>query len=283
MTERKLAVIGSPIAHSRSPLIHRAAYEALQLDWSYDRFDVTEAGFEQFMNHLSDDFLGLSVTMPLKRLAHALAQERDIFARETGVANTLLRTEQGWAAFNTDVRGAAAVIESMHLGSSSRALILGAGATAQSMVTVLAHLGFSRLDVLARRAEQLAQLKDFAIRYQRDVQPHTLPALASRDLSNLIRHTDIVINTLPGDASAQIGIAATDARQTALFDINYDPWPSPLCQLWSSVESQHADGLELLVQQAVYQIRIFLSGDPTQAIPREAEVIGIMRAASMER
>lgn len=283
VTKRRFAVIGSPISHSRSPRIHRAAYHFLALDWTYDAFDVEEQDFAAFIRDLPADFHGLSVTMPLKRKAFDLCGFRDHFATQTGVVNTLIRGESEWSGFNTDVTGGTKVLQDLGLAKFGSAVLLGAGATAVSMLVVLDHLEFRSVTVCARRQEQLREISTFAESLNIDVRTHLLSGDSDEQLEQMTFAADLIVNTLPGDVSASLGLSKQSARQTALFDINYDPWPSPLCELWESVGGAHADGLELLVQQAVIQIRLFVSGDAARALEDEPQVIEVMRRASVER
>ena len=283
MTRRRFAVIGSPISHSRSPRIHRAAYQSLGLDWTYDAFDVGEHDFAAFIRDLPSDFRGLSVTMPLKRKSFELCGSRDHFATLTGVVNTLIRGEMEWSGFNTDVTGATTVLQDMGLSKFGSAVLLGAGATAVSMLVVLDHLAFESVTVCARRDEQLREISTFAESLNIAVRTHLLSGDSDDPLEQMTLTADLIVNTLPGDVSAGLGLSSQSARQTALFDINYDPWPSPLCELWEGVGGAHADGLELLVQQAVIQIRLFVSGDAARALEDEPQVIEVMRRASVER
>lgn len=283
VTKRRFAVIGSPISHSRSPRIHRAAYDFLGLDWTYDAFDVEERDFSAFIRELPPDFRGLSVTMPLKREAFELCGSRDHYAIQTGVVNTLIRGESEWSGFNTDVIGATTVLQNLGLPKRGSAVLLGAGATAVSMLVVLDHLAFESVTVCARRQEQLREIITFSEALTIEVRTHLLSGAPDDQLEQMTFGADLIVNTLPGDVSASLGLSAQSARQTALFDINYDPWPSPLCELWQSVGGAHADGLELLVQQAVIQIRLFVSGDAMRELEDESKVIEVMRQASVER
>ncbi|MEY4743952.1 MAG: hypothetical protein RIR34_1291, partial [Actinomycetota bacterium] len=103
--ERKLSVLGSPIGHSKSPDIHSAAYRVLGLDWDYERNEVRKGGLVSFMEGLTPDWLGLSITMPLKEEAFRFATSVDRAANATKAVNTLVRNETGWAGYNTDVFG----------------------------------------------------------------------------------------------------------------------------------------------------------------------------------
>ncbi len=136
----KAAVLGSPIAHSLSPALHRAGYAALGLDWTYDRFELTADQLPAFVAGLDDDWRGLSLTMPLKVACLEVADQVTPLAQRAGAGNTLVRTAEGWLADNTDIPGlVAALLPSWH--GWTRAAILGAGATARSAVLALERLG----------------------------------------------------------------------------------------------------------------------------------------------
>lgn len=285
---RRLAVLGSPISHSRSPRIHLAAYRELGLNWEYGAIELTERDFDAFFDGLDEQWLGFSVTMPLKRKAFELATTRDAAAEETGVANTLVRSSNGWYALNTDIGGIIASVRGLHLPSLRSAVIFGAGATAMSTVFALTQVGFTEIILCARRPEQADAL------IQR-MQGHSLgkdvtfksfelsDMLQRKDAPGFLHDADLLVNTLPGEVSASLPVDAQLARATALFDLNYNPWPSPLCQIWQTNGGTFVDGLELLVQQAVLQVRTFVNGTPDAELPNEEALIETMRQASVER
>lgn len=278
----RLAVLGSPIAHSKSPRIHAAAYRALGLDWDYGRDELTERDLAGFLDGLSADWHGLSLTMPLKEEAHRLASELDPIAQRSGVVNTLRRSPDGdgWHGWNTDVFGLQRAIEDLLSGNAlaphpRHVIVLGAGATAVSALLAAEALGAQQITVLARRPERaerlLADLPQPGL--QRTAAALTeWPSLAA----------DLVISTLPGTAGDALTVPATLRAETPLFDVAYSPWPSPLAVSWSQADGLAGSGIDMLIWQALAQIRIFVSGDPTQQLPHEATVLGEMRAAGME-
>ena len=150
-----LAVLGSPIAHSLSPILHSSAYKMLGLDWNYESVDVTEAGLPSFVAALGDEWRGLSLTMPLKRAILPLLNERDDLVELTGVANTVLFDRRNGPeqltlrGFNTDVAGVMDVLRDAG-ADTSHAHVLGSGATAASVVVALSRLGARSVTVSAR-------------------------------------------------------------------------------------------------------------------------------------
>lgn len=273
----ELAVLGSPIAHSKSPAIHAAAYEVLGLPWNYGRHEVEAVELASFLAQCGPDWRGLSLTMPLKEEAGRLATVVDPVASESGVVNTLFRITSApdgspqWAGFNTDVAGLARALEGAGLDASAT-VVLGAGATAVSAVLAARTLGATQIAVAARRPEAASELAD---RMGGNVTALTLgdePAFAPT----------LVISTLPGPAGGAATLPAS-LLTVPLFDVAYDPWPSPLALRWAAAGSIAHAGLDMLVEQALVQIRIFMNGDPNTPVADEQSVLAAMRAASVER
>lgn len=249
-------VIGSPIEHSLSPVLHQAGYAAAGLDqWRYARAEVTAATFEQFMTDLPNDVAGISVTMPCKEPALAWAAHTSALAREVGAANTLYRAADGWHADNTDVAGIVQALLGAGLESGHECVILGSGATARSAVAAVAQLGVQRVTFGVRneaRAETvaLAQVYDMHV----DVVP--LVQAAQR-----IAATDLVVSTLPShgaDAVAQdLARLRPDLAQVVVFDVVYDNWPTVLAGTASGLGAGVVSGLEMLIEQAAVQFELF--------------------------
>lgn len=277
---RRLGVLGSPIAHSRSPRIHAAAYAALGLDWEYGRHELGEAELAGFLAGRDASWLGLSLTMPLKTEAHRLAARLDPVASRSGVVNTLLREPghpERWAGWNTDVFGLVRAIEAA-AGAGARfprVAVLGAGATAVSALLAAEQLGAREISVLARRPNAVQAL--FAGLPQ--------PGIARRGARlagpSLDPSTDLVISTLPGDAGAEFAAAQELRASARLFDVAYSPWPSPLAASWAEAGGAADSGVEMLLWQALAQVRIFLGGDPEVPLPDEDRVLGAMRLAGV--
>lgn len=248
----KFAVLGSPIDHSKSPDIHLAAFRQQGLNHEYGRFELS-SNLPDFLAEKRAEFSGFSVTMPLKEQAYAASTVRDQAASESGAVNTLRRIENGWAGFNTDIPGLQLATKP-YLGGS--VAILGSGATARSALLALnEHEPF----IWARDGKKL---EDLTGRY----------GISRSSLEQALR-ADLVISTLP--AGALDKLVGNELFSGVLFDVTYDPWPN----LASSRFSKALSGLELLVSQAIFQQRIFLTGTPEQSLPDEASVVQAMRAA----
>jgi len=268
----RLAVWGDPIGHSRSPALHAAAYARLGLDWQYDRRRVDAAGFPAALALLDDTWRGLSLTMPLKEAAHAAAGTLDAHARLTGAVNTLLlgETPQG---FNTDVGGIVDAFRDAGVPAVQRVRILGAGATAASALVAAHELGAGLAEVRARRPEAASRLRDIAAQLgiRLDVQPFEAPAPA----------VDATIATLPSGTALGTDLAEPlTAAGGVLFEAAYAPWPSALAAGWTG--EQVISGFEMLLHQAVRQIRIFLRGAQDEPLPDEDVIVAVMRSAAME-
>jgi shikimate dehydrogenase len=274
VTERtRLAVLGSPIAHSKSPAIHRAAYAALGLEWSYDAVEVTGFDLAHFVASLDDEWRGLSLTMPLKRDVVPLLTWSDPVVALVRGANTVVLSDDEVRGYNTDVRGITHAFAEAGVDSLASVQVLGAGATAASVLVGVAQLGATRVTFAARTPEKAQQLVDLGTALGVEV---IVRSWGFQDRSLII--PDAVISTVPGGESDLV-FAEEIRRSAVLFDVAYDPWPSGLATAWSSVGGTVISGFDLLVHQAIGQVRLFLTGDAEQALPDESRVLDAMRAA----
>ncbi len=269
MTPQRLAVWGDPIAHSKSPQLHAAAYGALGLDWEYTRRRVDDAGFDTALAALDESWRGLSLTMPLKERAHRASVTRDRYADLTGAVNTLLLTD-GILGFNTDVGGIVDALGEQDLLSIEDVRILGAGATASSALVACVEAGARTVDIRARRPERAAELLSLGRRLGVSITVSTFDADAA--------DVGLTVATLPGGSVLEEATAARlSGSGGALFDVAYSPWPSALASVWSGGPAVSGEGM--LLRQAVRQIRIFLHGDQSVPLPAEGVVIAAMEAA----
>ncbi len=259
---RKAAVLGSPIAHSRSPQLHLAAYRALGLDgWTYERIECTADQLPAVVGGFGPEWVGLSVTMPDKFAALQFADVRTGRAQLVGSANTLVRTPVGWRADNTDVDGVMGALGE----ASGNAIVVGSGGTAPAVVVGLAELGVQRITVVARNRSRVASLVDLVTAL--DVDGRWCD-IGSAEMAHTVAEADVVVNTIPADAAA--AYATTLAVAPRLLDAIYDPWPTPLAAAFEAAGGRVINGLQMLLNQAFAQVEQF-TGMPA---PREA-----MRAA----
>ncbi|MFD9908561.1 shikimate dehydrogenase [Streptomyces sp. NPDC059063] len=246
---RRAAVLGSPIAHSLSPVLHRAAYQELGLtDWTYDRFEVDEAALPAFVERLGPEWAGLSLTMPLKRAVIPLLDSVSDTAASVEAVNTVVRTDDGrLTGDNTDIPGIVAALRERGIEEVESAAILGAGATASSALAALARICTGEVVAYVRSEARAAEMRQWGARL--DVEVRTADwADAGRAL-----HAPLVIATTPAGTTDALSHAVPE-RPNTLFDVLYDPWPTALAARWSAYGGAVVSGLDLLVHQAVLQV-----------------------------
>ncbi|RZU28776.1 shikimate dehydrogenase [Streptomyces sp. BK022] len=265
---RRAAVLGKPIAHSLSPVLHRAAYAELGLDnWSYDRFEVDEAGLAGFFEGLGPEWAGLSLTMPLKRAVMPLLDEVGETAASVDAVNTVVFTEDGRKiGDNTDIPGMVAALREHGIEEVESAAVLGAGATASSALAALARICPGEVVVYVRSAARAAEMREWGERLDMDVRTADWADAAEA------LHAPLVIATTPAGAADALATAVPE-RPTTLFDVLYDPWPTELAARWSMFGGAVVGGLDLLVHQAVLQVERMTGRTPAplEAMRRAGE------------
>lgn len=267
---RSFGVLGSPISHSRSPALHRAAIAALGIDATYGSTDVSSAELPRFIESLDDTWDGLSLTMPLKQTVRPLLVAECPISTLTGAVNTAVRGQDGWEGINTDVWGASTAIRQHGVAKLRRAILLGAGATASSLVVALHDLGVETLAIVARDSSRTVEARELA--QNLGMEAHT--ALFGQTLDS----SDILVSSLPSDAVlTSDAIECLDAE--LLFDVVYEPWPSALGKEWAARGLESISGLHMLLWQAVRQARVFYGESADEPLPDEELVVTAMRAA----
>jgi shikimate dehydrogenase len=257
-TPRRAAVLGSPIAHSKSPQLHLAAYRALGLDdWTYERIECGAEELPGVVGGFGPEWVGVSVTMPGKFAALRFADEHTERAALVGSANTLVRAPRGWRADNTDIDGVTGAVGS----ASGRALVCGSGGTAPGAVVGLAGLGVPGITLVARNPEKAARLVELGTRVGVATR---FCALDSDALADEVAAAEVLVSTIPADVAARH--AATFAAIPVLLDAVYDPWPTPLATAVTAAGGRVISGLQMLLHQAFAQVEQF-TGLPA---PREA-------------
>jgi len=268
---RRCGVLGSPVAHSLSPTLHRAAYGALGLDWEYGAHDVDTAGLADFVAGLGTQWRGLSLTMPLKEVALGLCDRVDGAARLAGSVNTmLLEPAGGVTGLNTDVPGFVAAWREAGITQVGHAVIVGAGATARSAVVALASVEAAQISVLARSPDRAGLLLALVDELGLDGQVGPLSAGWER------QHVDLVVSTVP--------ISAHDVAMTrlaerlvagagAVSDVVYAPRLTAFILAARRSGLPYAEGFDLLLHQAARQVELMTG---CLAAPLEA-----MRAAGL--
>jgi shikimate dehydrogenase len=291
----RAAVLGSPIAHSLSPALHRAAYAELGFDdWTYETVECTEADLAAFVGSRGPDWAGLSLTMPLKRTVLPLLDHVDPMAAATGGANTVVFRPDGRYGYNTDVQGIVDALTEAGAAASASVTIIGAGATACSALAALAELGAKGADVVVRAPSRAAALLTVAERLHLRVRllpftdlttapPPPAPTAATptlpptvNDIVNSSPQRDAVpgllISTVPAGVADRYAerIRVAGHAPATVLDVVYAPWPTALAQAASTAGAVVVSGFAMLLHQAAAQVEL-MTGKPA---PLEA-----MRAA----
>jgi shikimate dehydrogenase len=261
----RAAVLGSPIAHSLSPVLHRAAYAAMGLSgWTYEAIECDEAGLAPLLDGLGDDWAGLSLTMPLKRTALELVDEVSKLAAAVGGANTIIWRDGRRFGDNTDVHGIVTALTEAGVGAPRSAVVLGGGATAASALAALRDLGLDEVTLAVRDPSRAEEARRVGERLGLAVGVITFDALAGA------LPADLVVSTLPGRAADPYAdlVAKSGA---ALFDVVYAPWPTTLAEAVERAGGTVVGGFPMLLHQAVRQVAMMTGRED---VPVEA-----MRAA----
>jgi shikimate dehydrogenase len=268
---RRCAVLGSPISHSLSPVLHRAAYEYLRLDWQYDPYDIDEASLPNFMANLDETWAGLSITMPLKRAIIPLCDDVSGLANLVSAVNTVIFRPDGTRfGENTDVPGMVAALREAGVESVPAAAVLGGGATAISAIAALLEVGTGEIDVYVRSSVRAVETTSAAARIGAPVKVQQWDGAANALAAPL------VISTTPAGATDHLaGHVEHDAG--VLLDVVYDPWPTRLAAAWNAHGGRIIGGLDQLVHQAVPQVEL-MTGLPVDY----DELVKRMRAAAHE-
>ncbi len=256
----RCAVLGSPIAHSLSPVLHRAAYAELGLlDWEYDAREVREDELAGFLDGLDDTWRGLSLTMPLKRAVLPLLDEVGDGARLAGAANTVVLDRGRRRGHNTDVPGAVAAVRERTAAPLTSAVVFGGGATAASVLLALADLGCTAVRVVVRDPGRVGETLAAAGRHPARpmVEVVTFRELAERGPA---LRPDVAVSTVPAAAQDE-AVLRVAASAAVVFDVVYDPWPTPLARLAAESGQTLVSGLDLLVHQAALQVEL-MTGVP---------------------
>ena len=251
---KRCGVVGSPIAHSLSPVMHRAAYAALGLEWRYDAIEVPSGALAQFVDGCDQTWVGLSVTAPLKREAAEYAVTRSPVVESLGVANTLIGGPDGWHAVNTDVPGAVDALRERGIDAVTSVRFLGGGATVESLLLAVRTLEASAIEVWVRDPARFPRVDGVTVR--RLGEPMDEPV-------------DLLVSTVPADAVPPEAVESAGA----VFDVVYDPWPTFLVSAASAIGLPVVTGLDLLAHQATRQVEVMTG---------EAVDVDLLRDAALE-
>ena len=264
---RRAAVLGSPIKHSLSPALHNAAYRALGLrGWHYDMIECDEPGLPRLVGGLGLEWAGLSLTMPLKRVALTVADEVSPLARAIGAANTLVFPAGGPAggrrAENTDVTGLVLALREAGLVRAEQPVILGAGGTAQSALAAVRELGHNNPVVLVRDIARTGELRETAGRLGMQ------PVISGTLFTEPLPAADLVISTLPSGAADSLSSTRWH-RGAVVLDVVYAPWPTVFAGSALAAGCPVVSGLTMLLYQAAAQVEL-MTGQPGPVEPMRA-------------
>jgi len=252
---RRAAVLGSPIAHSLSPVLHAAAYQVLGLRWSYSAIECDEAQLPGVLMGLDESFVGLSLTMPLKRAILPLLDDVSELAVAVGAANTVMFHGAGpflrRRGENTDVPGMVAAITARRPDGVRNAVILGAGGTAAAALGALRELGVERSVVVVRDQARAGELLACANRLR------VRPTLVDWPGAAALGQADMIISTVPAGVTDQLAAQAPAGAGQLLFEVLYQPWPTSFAVASLAAGAEVIGGLELLVQQAARQVELW--------------------------
>ncbi len=259
-------MLGSPVGHSLSPALHRAAYRALGLtEWTYDAVDIGGDGglLPGLVRGCGPEWAGFSVTMPGKGAAAQVADQVSDRVRRLGAANTLIRRDDGWFAENTDVDGVAGALRAAGVTGLRRAVLIGAGGSGMAALLALAELGVTDIVVAGRRvsgtapALALARALGLTARHA-SLDPAGIATVAGR--------VDIAVATVP--AGTIDALAAPLAAAPVLFDAIYHPWPTAIAAA-GPVDRITVTGLDMLLHQAFRQVEL-MTGLPAPTVAMRA-------------
>ncbi|MFD0530366.1 shikimate dehydrogenase [Kitasatospora arboriphila] len=244
---KRVAILGSPIGGALSPVIHRAAYRALGLDWTYEAIECSPGMLAGFLAALDHSWGGLSLTMPLKRTALPLLDELTPVARDVGAVNTVIVKDGRKVGDNTDVHGMAEALRGFGAERPATATVLGAGATSATALAVLRTLGCPEATVVARTHRRAGPLLEAAARLGISVM------LRPWDEASRYLGADLVVSALPPGAADELACSLLPAPRT-LLDVLYLPWPTPLARAAADEGAQVIGGLPMLLHQAARQV-----------------------------
>lgn len=242
----KSAVLGSPISHSLSPLLHSTAYRELGVEGIYEAIEVKAGGLADFINNLDSSWTGFSLTMPLKEEAVVLAKIVDPLAKRIKSANTLVKRDGEWNATTTDALGFSNALHMHGVDQYGHVVILGAGATARAAAAACdGHA--SLITVVNRSKSREVDMSETVL--------HSSLEFVGWDESAIVRDADLVISTTPAGATDSLILPAITTRP--YFEALYNPWPTVASKEWALRGGLVIDGLDLLIHQAIAQIEIF--------------------------
>jgi shikimate dehydrogenase len=246
------AVLGSPVSHSLSPLLHRSIFAQLGLPISYEAIEVASGELENFLNESHDKYDYLSLTMPLKEEALSLTVDIDPLVTRIQSANTLIKREEKWSLSSTDGLGFLKALESSGYSKFQSVLVLGAGGTARAVVGALDDVA-SKISVLGRTSTRSAVLEAAVLRAE-------FSYLRWSDTPDFAPY-DLIVNTTPAGAADILANSVSRSlspESALLLDVIYKPWPTVLASRWRDAGGTVLNGSEMLLYQGIAQAELVL-------------------------
>ncbi len=281
----RAAVLGRPVGHSLSPVLHAAAYRELGLTgWSYEAIECDAAGLAGLLDSLGPEWAGLSLTMPLKRAVLPLLDQAERLVTDVGGANTVVLRDGRRAGYNTDVPGMVAALREAGVRVSGDVLVLGGGATAGSALAALRRAGAGEVAVAVRDASRAGPVLEVAGHLGMQIR---LAEFAAEGVAfaGASQAWQLVISTVPAGAADVVArqVAAGDVTAEAVFDVVYEPWPTLLAQAAMAAGATVISGFELLLQQAAVQVELMTGHQAPVAAMRAAGLAEIARRRGLEQ
>ena len=262
-----IALIGNPVSHSLSPIIQNAALQYLGLDLIYIAIPCKDEDLELVLNSLKKiNCKGLNITIPHKEKVFNLCSEISPIASKLKAINTLkLNSEKEWSATNTDVEGFIYPLKTLNI-KNKQAIVLGSGGAARSVIQGLINLNLSRISVVSRNKSSLDELIN---NFKNQIK---IEGLLNNDIQaqNFIEEADLVVNTTP------VGMKSTEHAmdllpygdgfwkslnsKTIIYDLIYNPSPTPLLKFCAKKGCMTIDGLQMLIAQGVKSLSFWTNG-----------------------
>lgn len=261
----RAAVLGSPISHSLSPILHHTAYEKLDVVGQYRAIDVTAEKLGEFIAGLDESWTGFSLTMPLKEQILAIADEVDPLASKIQSANTLVRSEKGWKAFSTDVNGFVQALNGQGSVDVRKVVILGSGATARAAAAACDVAG-RQITVIHRTQGREAAMRKAV----------SFAEVEFRNWGSELSEADLLINATPAGIADSYSERLEGNVHGIFFEALYNPWPTKLLARWRALNGFGIDGLDLLVHQGIDQVELM-----TGISVNRSELAPVLRTACL--
>ncbi len=265
---RLLGVIGNPIGHSLSPVMHNAALQEMGADFVYVAFPIEAAVLSKAIRGFEAIGVeGFSVTIPHKQAIMAELVQISDLAKAVGAVNTVWKCPDGWHGTNTDVEGFVSPLQKMRRDwSHQNAIVLGNGGAARAVVAGCAELGFNQIHVVGRDAQKL---QDFLTSFNKFTAVSSKLSVKIWDcLEDLISNADLIVNSTPigmAPKTSSSPLTTTQAQKiksgAIAYDLIYTPNPTEFLKQAASQGATTIDGLEMLVQQGAAALKIWTDRD----------------------